>query len=237
MRVRYVQSLDELGEPHAIILPGSKSTIADLQFLELRGFSAAIRAHAHRGAAVIGICGGYQMLGRVIRDPDRVESERASVEGLGLLDVETIFLNEKATHQARARIVASSGFFRYLAGQEISGYEIHMGKTRGADAAFQITQRGDNRADDADGAVDATGRVFGTYLHGLFDNANFRRAFLMSLRALKGRSNLQVTGDCFVAEIAPRNDMHDIREREYDRLADHVRAHLELAQIRCIVGV
>ena len=237
VRVRYVQSLDELGEPHAIILPGSKSTIADLQFLELRGFSAAIRAHAHRGAAVIGICGGYQMLGRVIRDPDRVESERESVEGLGLLDVETIFLNEKATHQARARVVASSGFFRYLTGQEISGYEIHMGKTRGADAAFQITQRGDNRADDADGAVDATGRVFGTYLHGLFDNANFRRAFLMSLRTLKGRSNLQVTGDCFVAEIAPRNDMHDIREREYDRLADHVRAHLDLAQIRRIVGV
>lgn len=237
VRVRYVQSLDELGESHAIILPGSKSTIADLQFLEARGFSAAIRAHAHRGAAVIGICGGYQMLGRVIRDPDRVESERESVEGLGLLDVETIFLNEKSTHQVRARVVSSRGFFRELTGQEIGGYEIHMGKTLGADAAFQITQRGDNHADDADGAVDATGRVFGTYLHGLFDNADFRRAFLMSLRALKGRSNPQVAGDCFAAEIAPRNDMRDIREREYNRLADHVRAHLDLAQIRRIVGV
>ena len=224
VRVRYVTSLADLGEPHAIILPGTKSTVSDLMWLNERGFVAAIRAHAHRGAAIVGICGGYQMLGRVIRDPNHVESERDATEGLGLLDVETIFLADKATHQARVRVAASNGFWRELNGQELRGYEIHMGKTIGGDAVARITQRGDSACDELDGAVSADGKNFGTYLHGLFDNANFRNAWLNSIGT---RTSADERG----------NEMNDIREREYDRLAETVRASLDMEQLHRIVGL
>ncbi|MBI5653669.1 MAG: hypothetical protein HZC40_24955 [Chloroflexi bacterium] len=236
-RVRYVQSLDELGEPHAIILPGSKSTLADLHWLNARGLAAALRAHAHRGVAVVGICGGYQMLGRVIRDPDRVESAHEVSEGLGLLEVETIFLAEKTTHQVRARALATRGFFGAVR-DEIGGYEIHMGKTIGAEPALQITRRGDREANDADGAVDATGKIFGTYLHGIFDNANFRDAFLASLRGAQFATKQSPDSDWgLLRPDGARNDMRDIREREYYRLAAHVRKYVDIAQIRRIVDL
>jgi adenosylcobyric acid synthase len=237
-RVRYIQSLDELGEPHAIILPGSKSTLADLDWLNARGLAAALCAHAHRGVAVVGICGGYQMLGRVIRDPDHVESDRETSDGLGLLDVETIFLAEKTTHQVRARAISTRGFFGAVR-DEIGGYEIHMGKTLGAEPALQITRRGDREAHDADGAVDATGKIFGTYLHGIFDNANFRRAWVESIgtrRDTKERGQNDFSS-AFL-RVPPRPiEMDDVREREYDRLAAHVRQSVDLAQIRRIVDL
>ncbi|MBI5301258.1 MAG: cobyric acid synthase [Chloroflexi bacterium] len=239
VRVRYITSLQDLGEPHAIILPGTKSTLADLDWLNARGFAAAIRAHAHRGATVVGICGGYQMLGRVVRDPDRVESEREVSEGLGLLDVETIFLPDKATHQVRARVTGTRGFWRELQSQEVRGYEIHMGKTIGGDAALQIIERGDDACDEADGAVSADGKIFGTYLHGLFDNANLRRAWLNSIGT---QTNADERGQDDYSSASIRVDprpieMQDIREREYDRLAAHVRQHVDFTRIRQIAGV
>jgi adenosylcobyric acid synthase len=238
VRVRYVESLADLGEPHAIIIPGSKSTIADLQFLNAHGLAAAICARARRGTAVVGICGGYQMLGRVIRDPDHVESERDAVEGLGLLDVETIFLPEKATHQVRARVMATYGFFRDLVGQEVIGYEIHMGKTPSATPIVNVVRRGDATANDADGAVDATGRVFGTYLHGLFDNANLRRAWLEFLNGARTSADErgEAERESAFIRVHPR-PIRDVREREYDRLADCVRQSLDIARIKRIVGV
>jgi adenosylcobyric acid synthase len=239
VRVRYVTSLADLGEPHAIILPGTKSTVSDLMWLNERGFVAAIRAHAHRGAAIVGICGGYQMLGRIIRDPNHVESERDSTEGLGLLDVETIFLADKATHQARARVTTSNGFWRELNGQELHGYEIHMGKTIGGDAIARIVQRGDEACDELDGAVSADGKIFGTYLHGLFDNANFRHAWLNSIGTRtsadeRGEENKKSVS----IRVNPRPiEMSDVREREYDRLAETVRASLDMEQLYRIVGL
>ncbi|MEP7199843.1 MAG: cobyric acid synthase, partial [Chloroflexota bacterium] len=198
VRVRFVASPADLAQPDAIILPGSKTTIADLEFLNRTGLAMTIAARARRGAKVVGICGGYQMLGRVICDPLHVESEHDAVPGLNLLPVETIFEREKATEQVTARVVADCGFLQSLVGQEIHGYEIHMGRTTGPSTSFgsaqdmgsgrraspflQITTRGERTVTDTDGAVDETGHIFGTYLHGLFDNANFRRAWLNSLR-------------------------------------------------------
>jgi len=227
VRVRYATALADLGQPHAIILPGTKSTVSDLMWLNERGWVAALRAHAHRGAAIVGICGGYQMLGRLIRDPHHVESERESIEGLGLLEVETIFLADKTTHQARAQVMASSGLWSDLHGQEIRGYEIHMGRTLGGDTLARIVQRGDVACEESDGAVSADGKVFGTYLHGLFDNTNFRRAWLHSIGT---RTSADERGE-------EKIEISAIREREYDRLAETVRASLDMEHVKRLVGL
>ncbi|MBI4758579.1 MAG: cobyric acid synthase [Chloroflexi bacterium] len=222
VRVRYVDSPLDLGEPHAIIIPGSKSTAADLHFLNASGLATAIVARAHQGTAVVGICGGYQMLGLVIRDPDRVESEREVTPGLGLLPVETVFFPEKATYQAQARVVTMRGFLRDLVGQPVNGYEIHMGRTASPEPMLCIVRRGDAQVNEADGATDATGRIFGTYLHGLFDNAHFRKAWLSSLQDHAREVGLS---------------MAEVREQAYNRLAACVRASLNMPLLYRIVGL
>ncbi|MBI3733720.1 MAG: cobyric acid synthase [Chloroflexi bacterium] len=223
VRVRFVSTLDELAQPDAVILPGTKSAIADLAFLNQTGLAAAIVARARqrsvRCSAVVGICGGYQMLGTVIRDPLHVESERDEMAGLGLLPIETIFETEKATEQVSAQVVANCGFLRTLHGQTIHGYEIHMGRTQAAAPFLRITERGAQAVSEGDGAVDESGSIFGSYLHGIFDNTNFRRAWLNSLRPH------QTSGDA----------LRDVREREYNRLADAVRAALNMDAVRALL--
>jgi len=222
VRVRYVDSPLDLGEPHAIIIPGSKSAAADLHFLNASGLATSIVARAHQGTAVVGICGGYQMLGRVIRDPDQVESEREVTPGLGLLPVETVFFPEKATYQAQARVVTKRGFLRDLVGQPVNGYEIHMGRTASPEPMLCIVRRGDAQVNEVDGATDATGRIFGTYLHGLFDNAHFRKAWLSSLENHAREVGLS---------------MVEVREQAYNRLAACVRASLNMPLLYRIVGL
>ena len=222
VQVRFVDSLDRLGCPQAVILPGTKSTIADLLWLQRVGLARAICELAEKGIPVAGICGGYQMLGRTISDPDRVESAEGQVEGLGLLPVDTVFEAVKATYQVRARIETDRGFFAEIEGQEIAGYEIHMGHSRGGKPAFRLSARGGQPVDAPDGAVDERGRVFGTYLHGLFDNPNLRRAWLRSLGWDAAFSDLNMT---------------EVREREYDRLAQQVRESLDMARLYQIVNL
>ena len=157
-------------ETRLVILPGSKATIADLRFLREQGWDIDIRAHVRRGGAVLGLCGGYQMLGRRILDPAGVEGG-GEAEGLGLLDVETILEAEKVTSPTSARHIAS--------GEAVHAYEIHLGRSYGPDCErplFAIGSRGE-------GAISTNGRVIGTYLHGLFAADGFRRAFLKSLGA------------------------------------------------------
>jgi adenosylcobyric acid synthase len=229
VRVRYVSTPAELGQPHAIILPGTKSTIADLEWLNRVGLSALISAHARRGAPIVGICGGYQMLGRTIHDPLHVESERASVAGLNLLPVETMFEPVKATEQVRACAATTAGCWAELVGDPIEGYEIHMGQTTRTGEALpllHITQRGAQIVNADDGAIDASGKIFGTYLHGIFDNPNFRRAWL---RSLGHRHPLQGT-------YPSSESLRAVREREYDRLAAAVRAALDMDAVRALVG-
>ncbi|MDO9066179.1 MAG: cobyric acid synthase, partial [Chloroflexota bacterium] len=153
VQVRYVASPDKLGRPHAIIVPGTKSTTADLSWLRSQGLAGAIQGLAAEGTAVVGICGGYQMLGRIVRDPDHVESALEEAEGLSLLPVETTFAGDKATCQTRARVLGGPAWLAALAGQTVNGYEIHMGRTVGSSAWLSIEERHGASAGGSDGAV------------------------------------------------------------------------------------
>jgi len=181
VRVRYVDGPEQLGNPAAIVIPGTKSTMDDLAWLRARGFDQAIQRHAQRGRAVVGICGGYQMLGEVVRDPDHVESKLDSAPGLGLLSIETIFAGDKATHQASAQVQNGPGWLAALEGQTVTGYEIHMGRTQGQIPFLEITERSGQPVGRPDGAASADGKVWGCYIHGLFANRNLRRAWLADL--------------------------------------------------------
>ena len=181
VQVRYVDSLEQVGNPAAIIIPGTKSTVNDLEWLRSRGFEETIRTHAQKGGAVVGICGGYQMLGQIIRDPDHVESTLDAVRGLGLLPIETIFAGDKATHQASARVKNISPWLAELEGQTVSGYEIHMGRTQSSRSWLEIIERNGQVVYTPDGATSADGNLWGCYIHGLFSNENFRKAWLKHL--------------------------------------------------------
>ncbi len=199
--------------PDALIFPGTKSTIADLRSLRAAGFvDHAIRC-AERGTTIVGVCGGFQMLGARIFDPHHVESESDVEEGLGLLPTITVFCEKKETSQVRALHVES--------GAEITGYEIHMGCTQGNPSPqplFRILERFGMAADGYDGTSAREGRVWGTYLHGLFDSADFRRHFVNKLRRNRGLEP---------RETAARQDSL----AELDKLAALVRKHLDIAYL------
>jgi adenosylcobyric acid synthase len=217
--LRYVESCAALGRPHAVILPGTKCTLADLAWLRARGLAEAVGALAAGGrTSVVGICGGYQMLGRVIRDPARVESLEGEAPGLGLLPVETTFETSKATHQARARVLGGPGWLGAVAGQEVEGYEIHMGRTCGGNPWLEITRAGG--AVLPDGAASADGRVWGCYLHGLFASAALRRAWLASLAP---------------AEAVRMGARGESLQQALDRLADAVEAALDIRRLEAIL--
>jgi adenosylcobyric acid synthase len=181
VNVRFVDSPANLGKPHAIILPGSKSTAADLNWLHQQGFAAAIEHHRASSGALVGICGGYQMLGQAIHDPQQVESTQSEMRGLGMLEINTIFNPDKATHRVHASVLDTPGWMGKLHDQLIQGYEIHMGTTSSAHPWLRITQRNHKPADGYDGAISADGRAWGCYLHGIFENTSFRHTWLSSL--------------------------------------------------------
>ncbi|MCA1454950.1 cobyric acid synthase [Bradyrhizobium sp. BRP22] len=185
-------------EADVVVLPGSKSTIGDLAFLRAQGWDIDIKAHARRGGQVLGLCGGYQMLGGTIADPDGIDGPAGTVEGLGLLDISTTMDADKSTTLVRATHCAT--------GSPIEGYEIHLGRTSGEDCARPVAMI-DGRSD---GASSADGRVQGTYLHGLFVNDAFRKAWL---------ANLGIASSvAYEAQI----------EAALDALADHLEAHLDI---------
>ncbi len=181
VHVRYVDNPEQVGNPAAIIIPGTKSTVNDLAWLRSVGLDKAIQWHAQNGGAVVGICGGYQMLGEVVHDPQHVESKLDSAPGLGLLPIETVFAGDKATHQANAQVRNGPGWFANLEGQMVSGYEIHMGLTDSLSSWLVISERGGQSVGVPDGAASEDGKVWGCYVHGLFANQNLRRAWLESL--------------------------------------------------------
>jgi adenosylcobyric acid synthase len=219
VQVRYVSSPQALGHPQAVILPGTKSTMADLAWLRAQGLAEAIQQLAAEGVAVVGICGGYQMLGRVIRDPDHAESSLDAVPGLGLLPVETIFAPEKATHRVQARLLGGPGWLSGLTGQVVSGYEIHMGRTEGKCAWLEITQRSGAAVAVQDGTLSEGGKIWGCYLHGLFENRALRYAWLASL-------GWQAAG--------PADHSTGEREAAFERLADAVEAALDMQLLEAI---
>lgn len=179
--VRYVASAREFGNPHAVILPGTKSTIADLNWLRQSRLAEAVTRFAQQNGAVVGICGGYQMLGETIYDSHHVESNAEYISGLGLLPITTQFLKEKATFQAQARIHCKNGWLARLNDSVLSGYEIHMGETPSQSSWLEITHRNSEQTQVQDGCVSSDGRIWGSYLHGIFANDAFRHVWLESL--------------------------------------------------------
>jgi adenosylcobyric acid synthase len=181
VRVRYVDGPEQVGNPAAIIIPGTKSTVNDLAWLRSRGLDKVIQGHAQKGGAVVGICGGYQMLGQIVHDPQHIESKLDSTPGMGLLPIQTVFGGDKATHQASARVRNGRGWLGGLEGQTVNGYEIHMGRTQGQSSWLEITERGGQSVQVSDGASSENGKIWGCYVHGLFSNENLRRAWLADL--------------------------------------------------------
>ena len=228
--LRYVDSAGEMGRPDLVVLPGTKTTIPDLAWMKERGLDRAVQTLRCNGSAVIGICGGYQMLGRTVSDPDRIESSLTEMDGLGLLPMTTIFQGTKETHRVKGSVVAASGLLSGAAGLPVHGYEIHMGRTVGEDvgAPFRIEDRADatepvSGAASWDGAIDSSGTVMGTYIHGLFHNGELRSAILRELAQRKGVS-------------LPTGTDLDM-DREFDRLADWVRSSLDMDLVYRMAGL
>ena len=226
VQVRFVRTPAQLAGADFIVLPGTKTTIADLAWLHASGMAAAVRAAAAQGRPVLGVCGGFQMLGERVDDPDGLEGVAAGVEGLRLLPVTTIFSGAKRTARVRGRVVASRGVLAGAAGREVAGYEIHVGRTRSAaEGAFAITTRGADPVHDADGAVSADGTVTGTYLHGIFADDALRGAVLRAVAERAGRVPDARWGSARQAGV------------RYDRLADVVGDAVDMPAIAKLVGL
>jgi adenosylcobyric acid synthase len=224
VRVRFVRGADGLEGADLIVLPGSKSTVSDLRWLFASGLAHAIRQAAANGRPVLGVCGGYQMLGGAVRDPDRIESDAVVTEALGLLPSVTTFAPGKTTVRVRARVGRASPLFAAAAESELTAYEIHYGRTSaGSPAPFTIVERHGEPARDADGAVSASGAVVGTYLHGLLANDAVRRALLVYLAERKGIAADPRWG-------APAAD-------RYERLADAVARAVDVAAVAKLAGL
>ncbi len=187
-----------------VIVPGSKSTIADLDAIRLEGWDIDLAAHRRRGGTILGLCGGYQMLGRTIADPGGVEGAPRRVDGLGMLAVDTVLTGDKQTVQVSGRDLATN--------TAVSGYEIHLGRTEGPDCERPVVEIGGRR----DGAISADGLVSGTYVHGLFSSDAFRAAFLERLGA---------ASSCRYDEEV---------DAVLDALASHLASHLDLDRILAI---
>lgn len=208
VEVSFIQPGEALpGDADLILLPGSKSTIGDIGFLRQQGWDIDLHAHVRRGGNVLGLCGGYQMLGRMIHDPEGIEGPSGSVEGLGLLDVETTLTRKKVLRNQIAQHCAS--------GAKMTGYEMHLGETRGP-ACKKPFARIDGRDE---GAITVDGKIAGTYLHGIFADNEFRRAFLKKLGARQSAL-----------------DYNNVIDETLDALAEHMEHHVALDDLLKIAG-
>lgn len=206
----FVEAVQELYGFHAVILPGSKNTRHDLDWLHQSGWTRVLREYLEGGGHVLGICGGYQMMGESVQDPDGLEGRPGSTPGLGLLPVETVLCAPKTTTRSR---------FSWE-GIEGTGYEIHMGRTErnGGSPFFSVTHRNGRTCSDTDGCIAQSGQVMGTYMHGLFDGPAITGKWL-DLLGLNDRIMQEEAG--LLA-----------RERDYDRLAEHFANHVDTVAIR-----
>ena len=208
--VRYVQQPEKLGTPDMILLPGTKSTIADLLWLRQSGLEAAILKQFSRGCVLFGICGGYQMLGRSLSDPEGVEAAQVqTVKGMGLLDMDTVFAGEKVQRQTQGVFDAIPGLFSGLSGLPYRGYEIHMGRSTQAEPPLRCQ-----------------GNVYGSYVHGIFDSPGIPEEILGALARKKGVELGKL--ECF--------DMEAHKQQQYDLLADTLRASLDMDAIYRILN-
>jgi adenosylcobyric acid synthase len=254
----YFNRPDQVFQFAAVILPGSKNTLDDLAFLRRTGLADAILAYEKAGGTVVGLCGGYQMLGRHILDPHGVESDLGELPGLGLLDMVTAMELDKITSQVEAirlpiptpqhetKDRSERGHNSMvingqplpeepfgLSEESVYGYEIHMGVSRSDGACwplFRIIKRNGRPVDQLDGLITADGRVWGTYIHGVFDNDTFRREFLGRLRQRRGTAaEFGATAEAF--------RFRQWKEEQYDRLAAHIRQHCQVDTVYRLMGL
>jgi len=219
--VHYLSNPRDLEDYDLVVLPGTKNVRRDLEWLRSVGWAEKIVEHAEEGGCVGGICGGYQMLGLEVRDPDGADGEPGEGAGLGLLEVTTTMAGDKSLHRTSGIWLASE--------QPVTGYEIHMGVTErpdDVDAACQVHERDGEPCDEPEGAAGHDDRVWGTYLHGLFDSPAFRLHLLATLRP-----------DLLERITAARDETRAAKDAQYDALAAHFRESLDLDAIRGIMGI
>ncbi|HCO74006.1 MAG TPA: cobyric acid synthase CobQ [Clostridium sp.] len=223
--VRYVETVTEFKTPDLVIIPGTKNTLGDLEYLKKSGLYNKIREYELNGK-IIGICGGYQMLGKVLEDPYGVETTLESMEGLDILPIKTVFEEKKIT--TRVNGIIAKDLINNDTPLSIYGYEIHMGKTTLLDegkSLININKSNNEEANHLDGVVNNKGNVMGTYIHGIFDGVEFRQHIINELRRDKG-----------IEEKVSMAYEH-LREKELDKLADLVRAAIDMNKIYKIMGL
>lgn len=218
--VRYVSAANQLGNPDLIILPGTKNTMGDLFWMRQNGLEASILKAHKAGTTVFGVCGGYQMLGKSIADPDGVE-EGGTIRGMGLLDADTVFEAEKARTRIEGRVLNPDGILKPLAGAKVTGYEIHMGRTHVSSETMPFTEivdtiTGEHKIEGACG-----NNVYGSYIHGIFDNQEIAVKMVRAIAASKG----------ITEEMDMEIDFAAFKETQYDLLADGLRKHLDMEEI------
>jgi adenosylcobyric acid synthase len=227
VELRYASSVEQLGRPDVIILPGTKNTLGDLQWLRSTGLADRITSLARRGVSVVGICGGYQILGKRLHNPDRLESDYEVADGLGLLEVESTFKKVKQTFQVEAQVTCDAVAAGSL-GQALTGYEIHVGQTISNSPWLKRTAVGDaHNTEQLDGARSANGRIWGCYLHGLFHNDAFRNAWLKTLGVgVEPKANgdhLRLTSAAASIELG------------LDRLADAIETNIDINRLEQLI--
>ena len=231
--LRYVEKVQQLGRPDLILLPGTKNTMGDLKWLRMNGLEASVLKLAAEGTLVMGICGGYQMLGEYLEDPHGVE-EGGSMRGMGLLPMRTVFTEEKTRTRVDGTFSSVHGILQALSGVAFSGYEIHMGQSIGKEGTDTLTEIHDTNRQQGEPAVwerkseGAMGEnVYGTYVHGIFDSMDVVNAVV---RALAERKGIDPEG---LAQI----DYAAYKEQQYDKMAAILRQYLDMEAIYRIVEV
>ena len=214
--LRYVQKPGLLGDPDLILIPGTKNTMDDMQWLRESGMEALILRQAEKKTPVIGICGGFQILGKELEDPDCVE-HGGTMRGMGLLDTRTVFSEAKTRTQTEGVMECGAGLWSGWEGRKVTGYEIHMGVTENLGNCRELVRLADGRID---ALANQDGSVLGSYLHGIFDTEGFAEETVCRLMERKG---LEYTGEDF--------DLQAHKEQEYDKLADLVRRSLDMKKI------
>lgn len=229
VNLRYVTPGMPIGDTDLIIIPGTKNTVNDMDVLHKKGVVDEVKQAHVQGIPVIGICGGYQMLGMVIEDEHGIESDRKAINGIGLLNCVTHISPSKVTMQVEAEVSGHGEILGPIAGSLVKGYEIHMGTTtadEGVPEAFRIKKRGKAIENARDGCVSDDGKVFGTYIHGLFDNGQLRKSLLDYLKSKKGLKEDSVGFD------------YDVyRQAQLDYLAEVVSNSLDIDYILKMLGV
>lgn len=223
--LRYVSNPAQLGNPDMILLPGSKNTIEDLLWMRQNGLEAKILQQAKAGKIVFGVCGGYQMLGETISDPEGIEW-KGTVRGMGLLPVDTVFGTEKERTRVTGCFHKIEGKLKALSGVEVEGYEIHMGTSELRGSTQDLTKIV-NTLENAEGKTEGAQKenVYGTYMHGIFDGGEVVKTIVAEILKEKGLDSSKVTSFC----------MEEYKEKQYDALADAVRVSCDMEEIYRIV--